>query len=111
MQYRRSSLKRKSSTIWNKNDSFVPHELIWVKDKTQRTPWPTPSRTCGILCGLAVADLLFKKDTFITLTFEGIRTSHLVHICLRALAIYGITCCYGNLVTMATEACVCDFAI
>ena len=27
------------------------------------------------------------------------------------MAIYGITFCYGNLVTMATEACVCNFGV
>ena len=27
------------------------------------------------------------------------------------MAIYGITHCYGNLVTMATEACVCNFTV
>ena len=67
--------------------------------------------TCGVLCGLPVAYLLFCKDTFITLAFEGIRTSYLVHIGLLAMAMYGITHCYGNLVTMATEACVCNFAV
>ena len=65
----------------------------------------------GVLCGLPVACLLFCKDTFITLAFEGIPTSYLVHIGLLAMAIYGITHCYGNLVTMATEACVCNFAV
>ena len=65
----------------------------------------------GVLCGLPVTYLLFCKDTFITLAFEGIRTSYLAHIGLLAMAIYGITHCYGNLVTMATEACVCNFAV
>ena len=67
--------------------------------------------SCGVLCGLPEAYLLFCKDTFITLAFEGIRTSYLVHIGLLAMAIYGITHCYENLVTMATEACVCNFAV
>ena len=58
-----------------------------------------------------VACLLFCKDAFITLAFEGIRTSYLVHIGLLAMAIYGITHCYGNLVTMATEACVCNVTV
>ena len=80
---------------------------IAVWDKTWRTPW----RTCGVFCGLPVAYLLFCKDTFITLAFEGIRTSYLVHIGLLAMAIYGITHCYGNFVTMATGACVCNFAV
>ena len=65
----------------------------------------------GRLCGLPVAYLLFCKDTFITLAFESIRTSYLVHVGLLAMATYGITHCYGNLVTMATEACVCNFAV
>ena len=59
----------------------------------------------------SVAYLLFCKDTFITLAFEGIRTLYLVHIGLLAMAIYGITHHYRNLVTMATEACVCNFAV
>ena len=41
----------------------------------------------------------------------GIQTSYLVQVCLLAMAIYGITCCYENLVTMATEACVHNFAV
>ena len=85
--------------------------FLAVEDKTWRTPWPTPWHTCGVLCGLPVAYLLFCKDTFITLAFEGIRTSYLVHIGLPAMTIYGITHCYGNLFTMATEACVCNFAV
>ena len=77
--------------------------LVFWKDRYRTKP--------GVLCGLPVAYLLFCKDTFITLAFEGIRTSYLIHIGLLAMAIYGITHCYGNLVTMATEACVCNFAV
>ena len=68
-------------------------------------------RTCGVLCGSSVAYLLFYKDIFITLTFEGIGFSYLVHIYLLAMAIFSITCYYGNLLTMATEAYVCNFAV
>ena len=56
----------------------------------------------GVPVAYSVAYLSFCKDTFIT--FESIRTSYLVHIGLLAMAIYGITHCCGNLVTMATEA-------
>ena len=73
--------------------------------------WDKTWRTCGVLCGLPVAYLLFCKDAFITLAFQGIQTSYLVHIGLLAMAIYGITHCYGNLVTMATEACFYNFAV
>ena len=45
-----------------------------------------------------------QKQVLITLLFEGIRTSYLVHTFLEETAISGITCCYGYLVTMATEA-------
>ena len=41
----------------------------------------------SLLCGLPVAYLLFCKDIFITLAFEGIGTSYLVHIGLLAMAI------------------------
>ena len=65
----------------------------------------------GVHVAYSVAYLLFYKDTFKTLAFEGMRTSYLVHIFLLAMAIYGITCCYGSLVTMATEVYVCTFAV
>ena len=42
-----------------------------------------------------------QKQVLITLLFEGIRTSYLVHTFLEATAISGITCCYGYLVTIA----------
>ena len=45
-----------------------------------------------------------KKQVLITLLFEGIRTSYLVYTFLEATAISGIACCYGCLVTIATEA-------
>ena len=45
-----------------------------------------------------------QKQVLIALLLEGIRTSHLVYTFLEATAISGITCCYGYLVTMATEA-------
>ena len=44
-----------------------------------------------------------QKHALITLLFEGIRTSYLVHIFLAETAISGIICCFGYLVTMATE--------
>ena len=44
-----------------------------------------------------------QKQVLITLLLEGIRTSYLVHSFLEATAIFGIACCYGYLVTMATE--------
>ena len=45
-----------------------------------------------------------QKQVLITLLFEGIRTSFLVHTFLKATAISGIPCCYGYLVILATEA-------
>ena len=45
-----------------------------------------------------------QKQVLVTLLFEGIRTSYLVHIFLEATSISGIICCHGHLVTMATEA-------
>ena len=42
-------------------------------------------------------------QVLITLLFEGIRTSYLVHTFLEATAISGIPCCYGYLVILATE--------
>ena len=45
-----------------------------------------------------------QKHALITLLFEGIRTSYLLHIFLEATAISGISCFYGYLVTMATKA-------
>ena len=45
-----------------------------------------------------------QKHALITLLFEGIRTSYLLHTVLEAKAISGITCCYGYLVTMVTKA-------
>ena len=76
-------------------------KLVW--DKTWCTPWPTPWRTCGLP--------LFCKYTFINLAFEGIQMSSLVHISLEATAIHCMTCCYGNLVTMATEAFIYNLAV
>ena len=45
-----------------------------------------------------------QKQVLITLLFEDIRTSFLVHTFLKATAISGIPCCYGYLVILATEA-------
>ena len=45
-----------------------------------------------------------QKQGLITLLFEDIRTSYLVHTFLEATAISGMSCFYGYLVTIATEA-------
>ena len=42
---------------------------------------------------------------------EGIRTSYLVHTFLEAIAISDISCRYGYLVTMATEAGTYNIAV
>ena len=47
----------------------------------------------------------------ITLLFEGISTSYSVHTSLELTAISGITCCYGYLVTMATEVGAYNIAV
>ena len=45
-----------------------------------------------------------KRHALITLLFESIRTSYLLHTFLKATAISGISCFYGYLVTTATKA-------
>ena len=52
-----------------------------------------------------------QKHALITLLFEGIGTLLLVHIFLEPTAVSGITCCYGYLVTMATEAGTYNIAV
>ena len=47
----------------------------------------------------------------LVLLFEGIRTSYLLHTFLEATAIFGISCCYGYLVTMATKAGAYNIAV
>ena len=47
---------------------------------------------------------LQQKQVLITLLFEGIGTLFLVHTFLEPTAVSGVTCCYGYLVAMATEA-------
>ena len=42
---------------------------------------------------------------------RSIRTSYLVYTFLEVTAISGITCCYGHLVTMGTEACTYNIAV
>ena len=49
--------------------------------------------------------------SFMALAFEGIQISYVVHILLLAMAIYSIACYYWNLITMATEACIYNFAV
>ena len=41
--------------------------------------------------------------------FEVVRTPYLVQRSIEATAICGMICCYGHLVTMATEACAYNF--
>ena len=43
--------------------------------------------------------------------FGVVQTSYLIHIYLLAMAISGITRCYGNLVAMAAVACIYDLAM
>ena len=43
------------------------------------------------------------------LLFEGVEMSYLVQRSIGATAICGMICCYGHLVTMATEACAYSF--
>ena len=52
-----------------------------------------------------------QKHVLITLLLEGIRILYLLHAFLEATAIIGITCCYGYLVTMATEAGAYNIAV
>ena len=52
-----------------------------------------------------------QKHAPITLLFEGIRTSYLLHTFLEATAISGVTCCYGYLVILATEAGAYNIAV
>ena len=52
-----------------------------------------------------------QKQVLITLLFEGIRTSYLVHTFLEGTEISGISCCYGYFVTMATEAGTYNIAV
>ena len=44
-----------------------------------------------------------QKHALITLLFEGIKTSYLLHRFLEATAISSISCFYGYLVTMTTK--------
>ena len=48
---------------------------------------------------------LQQKHVLIALLFEVVGTSYLVQRSIEATAICGMICCYGHLVTMATEAC------
>ena len=43
-----------------------------------------------------------QRHVLIILLFEDIKTSSLVHRLHEATETHGVTCCYGNLVTMAT---------
>ena len=52
-----------------------------------------------------------QKRVLKTLLFEGIRTSYLVRTFLEATAISGIACCYGYLVTLATETGAYNIAV
>ena len=51
-----------------------------------------------------------QKHALMTLLFEGIRTSYLLHKFLEATAISGIHCCYGYLDTVATKVGVYNIA-
>ena len=70
-----------------------------ARDKTSQMPWLTLWPACLL------------KLTFITLAFKGVRTSYLVNMCLQVMTINGIPCWYGNVVTMATEAYILNFAL
>ena len=52
-----------------------------------------------------------QKQVLITLLLEGIRTSYLMHTFLEVTAISGISCCHGYLVTMTTEAGICNITV
>ena len=52
-----------------------------------------------------------QKHVLIALLFEVVGTSYLVQRSIEATAICGMICCYGHLVTMATEACAYSFTV
>ena len=52
-----------------------------------------------------------QKHTVLALLSEGIETSHLVELSTEATAMNGLTCNYGNLVSMATEIYLRMFAV
>ena len=86
--------------FWNMNSSF------WYTDPLRQQLF--------IIMWLAAMETLSpwqQKPAFVTLLFEGIWTPYLLPRSFEATAIHHMSCCYGNHVTMATEACISNFAV
>ena len=52
-----------------------------------------------------------QRHVLIALLFEVVGTSYLVQRSIEATATCGMICCYGPLVTMATEECAYSFTV
>ena len=81
---------------------------IWKTLNFNKLEWlgTKPGKCLGIF--LACLSLKPYLDNF---DIKRVQISYLVNMCLQIMTINCITCWYGNVVTMATEACILNFAV